>query len=141
MNLAISFPRLLNRWAVSWVLQFRFAATRPWVPRLVFSSRRRHTICTGDWSSDVCSSDLITVPLVKSTTLYLVVLYTIASFEVFERIYVMVPSGVGNAAQTIVTQIYANGFKEFDFGVASEIGRASCRERVKSTEVDMSLHK
>lgn len=61
----------------------------------------------------------ITVPLVKSTTLYLVVLYTIASFEVFERIYVMVPSGVGNATQTIVTQIYANGFKEFDFGIAS----------------------
>src|SRR5207245_5489965 len=25
---------------------------------LVFSSRRRHTICYRDWSSDVCSSDL-----------------------------------------------------------------------------------
>lgn len=61
----------------------------------------------------------ITVPLIKSTTLYLVVLYTIASFEVFERIYIMVPSGVGNSTQTIVTQIYANGFKEFNFGVAS----------------------
>src|SRR5207245_5322625 len=24
-----------------------------------FSSRRRHTICYRDWSSDVCSSDLI----------------------------------------------------------------------------------
>ena len=52
-------------------------------------------------------------------TLYLTVLYTIASFEVFERIYIMVPSGVGNSTQTIVTQIYANGFKEFNFGVAS----------------------
>ena len=61
----------------------------------------------------------ITVPLIKSTTLYLVVLYTIASFEVFERIYIMVPSGVGNSTQTIVTQIYNNGFKDFDFGVAT----------------------
>jgi multiple sugar transport system permease protein len=61
----------------------------------------------------------ITVPLIKSTTLYLVVLYTIASFEVFERIYIMVPSGVGNSTQTIVTQIYNNGFKDFNFGVAS----------------------
>ena len=61
----------------------------------------------------------ITVPLIKSTTLYLVVLYTIASFEVFERIYVMVPSGVGNSTQTMVTQIYNNGFKDFNFGVAS----------------------
>ena len=61
----------------------------------------------------------ITVPLIKSTTLYLVVFYTIASFEVFERIYIMVPSGVGNSTQTIVTQIYNNGFKDFNFGVAS----------------------
>lgn len=61
----------------------------------------------------------ITVPLIKSTTLYLVVLYSIASFEVFERIYIMVPSGVGNSVQTIVWQIYSNGFKDFNFGVAS----------------------
>src|SRR2546422_7960197 len=27
-----------------------------------FSSRRRHTRCSRDWSSDVCSSDLTTVP-------------------------------------------------------------------------------
>src|SRR3989454_11163670 len=27
-----------------------------------FSSRRRHTRLQGDWSSDVCSSDLTTVP-------------------------------------------------------------------------------
>src|SRR5256884_7752114 len=27
-----------------------------------FSSRRRHTRCSRDWSSDVCSSDLVWVP-------------------------------------------------------------------------------
>src|SRR5262245_64307229 len=26
---------------------------------MFFSSRRRHTICLSDWSSDVCSSDLL----------------------------------------------------------------------------------
>lgn len=61
----------------------------------------------------------ITLPLIKSTTLYLVVLYTIASFEVFDRVYAMVPSGVANSTQTIVTQIYNSAFKSFDFGVAS----------------------
>jgi multiple sugar transport system permease protein len=61
----------------------------------------------------------VTVPLIKSTTLYLVVIYTIASFEVFDKVYVMVPSGVGNSTQTIVTQIYNNAFKDFDMGVAS----------------------
>src|SRR5205814_7900021 len=28
------------------------------VKRFFFSSRRRHTSCLSDWSSDVCSSDL-----------------------------------------------------------------------------------
>src|SRR3989449_8704743 len=33
-----------------------------------FSSRRRHTRCSRDWSSDVCSSDLIPdVPTIEAT--------------------------------------------------------------------------
>jgi multiple sugar transport system permease protein len=61
----------------------------------------------------------ITLPLIKSTTLYLVVLYTIASFEVFEKFFVMVPSGVGDNTAVIVTQIYQNGFQQFRYGVAA----------------------
>src|SRR5258705_4369759 len=33
-----------------------------------FSSRRRHTRCLSDWSSDVCSSDLLVVALVVLAT-------------------------------------------------------------------------
>src|ERR1041385_2757857 len=33
-----------------------------------FSSRRRHTICSRDWSSDVCSSDLAPAPTVITQT-------------------------------------------------------------------------
>lgn len=61
----------------------------------------------------------ITLPLIKPTTLYLVVLYTIASFEVFEKVFIMVPSGVGYSTQVIVTQIYQNGFQQFRYGIAS----------------------
>src|SRR5205809_5682113 len=31
-----------------------------------FSSRRRHTSCSRDWSSDVCSSDLLAPALLKA---------------------------------------------------------------------------
>ncbi len=61
----------------------------------------------------------ITLPLVKPTTLYLVVLYTIASFQVFEKVFLMTPSGVGDGTQVIVTQIYENAFQNFQYGVAS----------------------
>src|SRR5262245_63717826 len=33
------------------------------VVRFFFSSRRRHTRCLSDWSSDVCSSDLVGILL------------------------------------------------------------------------------
>jgi multiple sugar transport system permease protein len=61
----------------------------------------------------------ITIPLIQPTTLFLLVLYTIASFEVFDLIYVLVPSGVGNSTQVVVTQIYQNGFVQFRYGVAA----------------------
>ncbi len=64
----------------------------------------------------------ITVPLIKPTTLYLSVLYTIGSFEVFDKVYIMVPSGVGNSTQVLVTQIYQNGFQQFRYGIAAAQG-------------------
>src|SRR5258705_12361427 len=36
-----------------------------WTAVFFFSSRRRHTRCLSDWSSDVCSSDLVN-PYLKS---------------------------------------------------------------------------
>src|SRR5690348_17546841 len=42
-----SYRRRVFIWSAIWSLFFFF-----------FSSRRRHTRWTGDWSSDVCSSDL-----------------------------------------------------------------------------------
>src|SRR2546422_6380418 len=33
-----------------------------------FSSRRRHTRCSRDWSSDVCSSDLVGAPALAKVT-------------------------------------------------------------------------
>src|SRR5207245_6618177 len=35
-----------------------FMASDPFLVSFFFSSRRRHTRCYRDWSSDVCSSDL-----------------------------------------------------------------------------------
>src|SRR5690606_39817984 len=37
----------------------------------VFSSRRRHTRFSRDWSSDVCSSDLKKALIINGTTVYL----------------------------------------------------------------------
>lgn len=63
----------------------------------------------------------ITVPLLRPTTLYLTVIYTIASFQVFERVYIMTGTGGGPGGSTsvLVEQIYSRAFLDFDFGAAS----------------------
>lgn len=61
----------------------------------------------------------ITVPLVKSTTLYLLIVYMIGSFQVFTKINIMTNGGPGNSTQTIVKLIYDSAFKDYDWGYAS----------------------
>lgn len=61
----------------------------------------------------------ITVPLLKPTTLYLMVIYTIAGFQIFERVYIMTGGGPINRTTTIVQLIYLTAFSDFNFGRAS----------------------
>jgi multiple sugar transport system permease protein len=61
----------------------------------------------------------ITFPLLKPTTLYLIVIYTIAGFQIFERVYIMTGGGPINSTMTIVQLIYLTAFSDFNFGRAS----------------------
>jgi multiple sugar transport system permease protein len=62
----------------------------------------------------------ITVPLLKPTTLYLLVIYTILAFQVFERVYVMTNGGgPNNATITIVQLVYSTAFQFGRYGLAS----------------------
>jgi multiple sugar transport system permease protein len=62
----------------------------------------------------------ITIPLLRPTTLYLVVVYTILAFQVFERVYIMTNGGgPNNATVTIVQLIYSTAFQFGRYGLAS----------------------
>src|SRR5437762_8663739 len=52
----------------------------PFALLFFFSSRRRHTRYIGDWSSDVCSSDLVWVGDFDSNQLYLTANHGVNSF-------------------------------------------------------------
>src|SRR2546430_7091611 len=83
-----------------------------------FSSRRRHTRFDCDWSSDVCSSDLLV--LIVS---WLFVRYTPFAVDKIFR-----------SLQFVSASLYSLGHGGNDaqktMGIIAEIGRASCRERV-----------
>src|SRR5438105_4084580 len=78
----------------------------------VFSSRRRHTSSTRDWSSDVCSSDLLTITPANDANFTLGIAATAKDAE-------------GNLSTTTSgTELVTVN------STAPKIGRASCRERV-----------
>src|SRR5437762_12950556 len=80
-----------------------------------FSSRRRHTRYIGDWSSDVCSSDLITADVDKYP----------ASVRKYAD-HLRGRSMLVRRAEIFPVECIARGYIS-----GSEIGRASCRERVE----------
>src|SRR5206468_4553598 len=94
-----------------------------------FSSRRRHTRSDRDWSSDVCSSDLLGRRLGRT------VLLTNRLDWTAEQVV------AGYAGQQQVERVF-RGLKDGEWlgwgpmhHWTDKIGRASCRERVESSVV------
>src|SRR5207302_3007932 len=95
--------------------------------------RRRHTRFSRDWSSDVCSSDLIGNPLVALEK------QASGSIRINTAVLARVKTGQteGRAAPVFIR--VGEGWLPADAEVQrearrhseSEIGRASCRERVE----------
>lgn len=63
----------------------------------------------------------VTLPLLRPVLFFVVVIETIASFQVFDIVYVMTGGGPARASYTLVYALYDQGFRSFDFGYASAI--------------------
>src|SRR5262245_63159832 len=86
-----------------------------------FSSRRRHTRCLSDWSSDVCSSDL---PVNDHRAVEQGSVAVLGGLEASDEL--------GEEAQVVGLDLRQLGQRGRIVAVVREleIGRASCRERV-----------
>src|SRR5690606_40344605 len=93
-------------------------------PNFFFSSRRRHTRFSRDWSSDVCSSDLIfDEPLADvSQAMFFpskILDYLVAGKKMF---------AITSTGSEVDLTFKKHGWESFSH---NQIGRASCRERVE----------
>lgn len=61
----------------------------------------------------------ITIPMLKPTTFFVVVMLTIQCFKVFDLIYVMTQGGPGRSTNVLVNHIYNAAFVDYKFGYAS----------------------
>src|SRR2546421_2220850 len=83
-----------------------------------FSSRRRHTRSDRDWSSDVCSSDLVAFEAPAAEVL-------LSAHRELEK---LVLTGRQQRIKELLAQPYGDLVHEGQ--LLDQIGRASCRERV-----------
>src|SRR5207249_8337353 len=97
-----------------------------------FSSRRRHTRSKRDWSSDVCSSDLIVESPTPSTTRRRMAFAT-AVFEGEAELEGVRAERVDSLEALKALLLWGKVVPVF------EIGRASCRERVWMWVVDAAV--
>lgn len=63
----------------------------------------------------------ITIPMLSTTTFFVLVTSVIGSFQVFGQVYIMTRGGPANATSTIVYYIYQNAFESFRMGYASAL--------------------
>ena len=66
----------------------------------------------------------ITVPLLRPTTLFLLVIGVIGSFQIFTQIFVMTSGGPVERTTTMVYYIYQSAFKFYQMGYASTLAWA-----------------
>jgi multiple sugar transport system permease protein len=77
-----------------------------------------------DGAGKVRSFWYITLPLLMPSTVYVIITSVIASFQVFEQVFVMTNGGPNNSTTTIVHQIYRTAFVHLEMGYASAMALA-----------------
>ncbi|ABV32606.1 MULTISPECIES: carbohydrate ABC transporter permease [Pseudothermotoga] len=63
----------------------------------------------------------ITLPLLKSTILFVISINSIRSFQIFTEIFTLTGGGPANSTQTVVYYLYDTSFRKFEMGYGSAI--------------------
>ena len=83
----------------------------------------------------------ITIPMLRPTTIFLLVLGIIGSLQVFTQIYVMTSGGPVNKTTTMVYYMYLWAFKYYDMGYASTLAFALFAMLLCFTALQLRLFK
>lgn len=85
------------------------------IPRALYEAARI------DGASSFAQFWHITLPLLRPVLLFTFVLSTIGTLQLFTEPFLITNTGPGGATETLVTYLYKQGFRNFNFGYASAI--------------------
>ncbi len=106
---------LMTIWKTSGFMMILFLAGLQNIPTMYYEAAKLDG--AGTWQR----FRYITFPLLSPTTFFIIVISIIASFQVFDFIYIMTKGGPAYATSTIVYYIYTNSFQDFRLGYGSTL--------------------
>jgi multiple sugar transport system permease protein len=117
-NLAMPAVILMSVWSGVGFSMVIYLAGLQAIPEELYESARM------DGAGALNRLRYITIPMLRPTTLFLLVLGIISSLQVFTQIFVMTSGGPVNKTTTMVYYMYLWAFKYFDMGYASTLAFA-----------------
>ena len=117
-NLAMPAVVLMSVWTSVGFSMVVYLAALQGVPAELYESARIDG--AGAWAR--CR--YVTLPMLAPSTLFLMVMGIIGSFQVFTQIYIMTSGGPVNRTSTMVYYIYESAFKFYEMGYASTLAYA-----------------
>jgi multiple sugar transport system permease protein len=117
-NLAMPAVILMTVWSSVGFSMVCYLAGLQAIPAELYESARL------DGAGPLSRLRHITIPMLRPTTIFLLVLGIIGSMQVFTQIYIMTSGGPVNKTTTMVYYMYLWGFRYFDMGYASTLAFA-----------------
>jgi multiple sugar transport system permease protein len=117
-NLAMPAVVLMSVWSGVGFSMVIYLAGLQGIPHELYES------ATMDGAGALRRLRYITIPMLRPTTLFLLVMGIIGSLQVFTQIFVMTSGGPVNKTTTMVYYMYLWAFKYYDMGYASTLAFA-----------------
>jgi multiple sugar transport system permease protein len=117
-NLAMPAVVMMTIWSGVGFSMVVYLAGLQAIPQELYESARI------DGAGPLSRLRYITIPMLRPTTIFLLVLGIISSLQVFTQIYVMTNGGPVNKTTTMVYYMYLWAFRYFDMGYASTLAFA-----------------
>ena len=117
-NLAMPAVILMSVWSGVGFSMVIYLAGLQSIPQELYEAAR---IDGAGWWSQLRH---VTIPMLAPTTLFLMVMGIIGSFQVFTQIFIMTNGGPVNRTTTMVFYIYEAAFKFYEMGYASTLAYA-----------------
>ena len=134
-NLAMPAVVLMSVWSGVGFSMVVYLAGLQAIPAELYESARL------DGAGTMKRIRYITVPLLRPTTLFLLVIGIISSMQVFTQIFVMTSGGPVNKTTTMVYYMYLWAFKYYDMGYASTLAFALFAMLLVFTALQLRLYR